>query len=182
MYIAFNKNTKIVEKKSNKPFTVYSSNLDLAEYKGEIPKNDYLTVTNLREETVTWIEKKSVEKLDENGEPIFNENGEVITEEIIEKKSRTYLACDLVANFYPPKTEEELALEKEEKYKKLVEILIRKKYSQGKVESIHSNYLKAMFNGADLTSAKKEEYIAEFNAFQKYREECKKEAKIKLGI
>ncbi len=178
MYILFDKETKRVIGVSNKPFVSYTSNLELAEYYGEIPNNDYLTVFNERQETKTWTEPKIVEKLDDNGEPILDENGDIVFVEVEEKKSRTYLTCDLLANFYPPKTEEQLDKEKEEKYKKLVEILIRKKYSQGKVESIHSNYLKAMFNGTDLTSAKKEEYIAEFNAFQKYREECKKEAHI----
>lgn len=189
MYIRFLiENNKIVYKGEAKPIVEEREFIDLngkcavAEYKGEIPKNDYLTVTNLREEIETWIEKKTIEKLDENGEPIFNENGEVVFEEITEEKSRTYLACDLLANFYPPKTEEELALEKEKQYSNMVEILIRKKYSQGKVESIHSNYLKAMFNGTDLTSAKKEEYIAEFNAFQEYRIACKQQARLKLGM
>ena len=129
MYITFNKETKKVITIGEKKPIIYFGNLDFAEYKGEIPKNDYLTVTNLREETETLIEKKTIEKLDENGEPIFNENGEIVFDEITEEKSRTYLACDLLANFYPPKTEEELALERKAKYEKLCEKYIRAKYS-----------------------------------------------------
>ncbi len=218
MYIAFDKQTKRVIDIGEKPFVNYSNNLDIAEYNGIIPKNDYLTVINERQETKTFVEKKIVLKTviekepqtkrkliyeevdikDIDGNVVFDKDGKKVVsivpkwveetievevekeveEEVEETKTRTYLTCDLLANFYPSKTAEEIAKEKEEKYKKLVEILIRKKYSQGKVESIHSNYLKAMFNGTDLTSAKKEEYIAEFNAFQKYREECKKEAHI----
>lgn len=159
MYILFDKETKIIEEKSNKPFKSYISikNLDIAEYKGEIPKNDYLTVANLREETETFVEKKEVEKI--------NDSGEVTIEEIEETKTRTYLACDLVANFYPPKTEEKLAAEKDKKYSDLVNDLIRKKYSQSKVEAIFANY---------LSKKVEEEDIAKFNQFQEYREECKK--------
>lgn len=205
MYILFDKTTKVVENISANKFTKYTDNLDLAEYKGEIPKNDYLTVTNLREETETWTEKKTVPKtitvkepqtqkklvyeeidvkdengnieLDDDGNPIkstkpkFIEetiNVEVekeIEEEIEETKSRTYLACDLVANFYPTKTEEELAKEKEKKYSDLVSRLIRKKYSQDDVEAIFANY---------LSTKVEEEDIIKFNQFQEYREECKK--------
>ena len=149
MYIRFLiENNKIVYKGEAKPIVEEREFIDLnekyavAEYKGEIPKNDYLTVTNLREETETWIEKKTIEKLDENGEPIFNENGEIVTEEITEEKSRTYLACDLVANFYPPKTEEELALERKAKYEKLCEKYIRAKYSASDEFQILREYSK----------------------------------------
>jgi hypothetical protein len=135
---------------NNEPFVSYSSNLELAEYKGEIPNNDYLTVDNLREETETWTEKtpvydtvtkkvtekkrlliiEPVELKDASGEVCLDENGSVImtetyewveepieievdsyevVDEIEEEKSRTYLTCDLVANFNPAPTQEQLA-------------------------------------------------------------------------
>ena len=149
MYIRFLiENNKIVYKGEAKPIVEEREFIDLngkcavAEYKGEIPKNDYLTVTNLREETETWTETKTIGKLDENGEPIFNENGEIVTEEITEEKSRTYLACNLLANFYPPKTEEELALERKAKYEKLCEKYIRAKYSASDEFQILREYSK----------------------------------------
>jgi hypothetical protein len=171
MYILFNKDTKRVIDMNNKPFVSYTSNLELAEYNGEIPKHDYLTVTNERQETKTFVEKKivlktvikkepqvqaklvyeEIEVKDENGQVVLDEDGnKVLTaipkwveetievdvekeveEEVEEIKTRTYLTCNLVANFYPPKTEEELAKEKEKKYKDLCEKYIRAKYSVG---------------------------------------------------
>lgn len=150
MYILFDKETKRVIGMNNEPFVSYSSNLELAEYKGEIPNNDYLTVDNLREETETWTEKtpvydtvtkkvtekkrlliiEPVELKDASGEVCLDENGSVImteiykwveepieievdsyevVDEIEEEKSRTYLTCDLVANFNPAPTQEQLA-------------------------------------------------------------------------
>ena len=149
MYIRFLiENNKIVYKGEAKPIVEEREFIDLngkcavAEYKGEIPKNDYLTITNIREETETWTETKTIGNLDENGEPIFNENGEIVTEEITEEKSRTYLVCDLLANFYPPKTEEELAKEKQKKYEDLCEKYIREKYSANDEFQILREYSK----------------------------------------
>lgn len=172
MYITFNKETKKVIKVDEKKPIIYFGNLDFAEYYGEIPKNDYLTVTNLREETKTFTEVKYEPKLDENGNYVYGLDGEIELLPITEEKTRTYVTCDLLANFYPPKTEEQLAKEKEKQYNNVVEMLIRKKYSQGKVESIHSNYLKVL-SGISIDATKKQEYISEFMAFQEYRNECK---------
>lgn len=168
MYIVFNKDTKRAFIVNEKPIKL-GYNMELAEYYGEIPKNDYLTVTNLREETVTWIETKTIEKLDENGESIFNENGEIVNEEITEEKSRTYLVCDLVANFYPPKTEEQLASEKQKKYKDLCEKYIREKYSASDEFQILREY-----------NANPEDYeaITNFDAYNEYVENCLIKAKI----
>ena len=76
-------------------------------------------------------------------------------------------------NFYPPKTKEELTKEKTKKYSDLVSSLIRKKYSQSAVEAIYANFLDE--NSDD-------DNIAEFNAFQEYRKECKAKAKQILNM
>lgn len=165
MFIAFDKDTKKVIDTSETPFVFIREGASVVEYYGEIPKNDYLTVFNERQETGT----KTVEKLDENGASIVDKNGEIITEEV----PRTYLTCDLLASFYPPKTEEELAKEKEKKYSDLVSSLIRKKYSQSDVEAIVANFLDENSDDDD---------IAEFNAFQEYRKECKAKAKQILNM
>ena len=85
-----------------------------AEYKGELPKNDWLTVTNIREEVEKWKEKERVHKVDENEQPIYNEQGEWVYEEIEVEKSKTHIVCDLVAHFYPKiELTEEQKLERE---------------------------------------------------------------------
>lgn len=173
MYILFDKETKKVIGINNKPFVSYTSNLELAEYYGEIPKNDYLTAMNERQETKTFTEIKYEPKLDENGNYVYGLDGEIELVSITEEKEKTYLTCDLLANFYPPKTEEQLALEKEKKYSDLVSSLIRKKYSQSAVEAIYANFLDENSDDDD---------IAEFNAFQEYRKECKAKAKQILNM
>ena len=142
MYILFDKETKKVIGINNKPFVSYTSNLELAEYYGEIPKNDYLTVMNERQETKTFTELKYEPKLDENGNYVYGLDGEVELLPITEEKEKTYLTCDLLANFYPPKTEEELALERKAKYEKLCEKYIRAKYSANDEFQILREYSK----------------------------------------
>ena len=220
MYLTFNKINKLVSRICEEEIVSCTEGFELARYYGEIPKNDYLTVTNLREETETFIEKKTVlkkiiekvpqtrkkiifepiEVKDENGQVAIDESGNIIMvnvpkvieetievdvekeveEEVEETKTRTFITCDLVANFYPPKTEEELAKEKDEQYGKLVETLIRKKYSSRDVEAIHSNYLEALNPDSDISEEKRKEYIAEFKAFQEYRLECKEIARAEI--
>lgn len=172
-YILFDKLTKKVIHKDKKEILNRPNGYEVAEYYGEIPKNDYLTVINEKQETKTWVEKKEFQKVNEDGSPILNDNGEVAIEEVKETKTRTYLTCDLVANFYPPKTEEELAKEKEKKYSDLVNDLIRKKYPQSAVEALQFNLLEEPNN---------EKLLAELNAFQEYRKECKAKAKQILNM
>lgn len=212
MYLTFDKETKQVAYIGEKKPVVYTSNLDAAEYKGEIPKNDYLTVTNLREETETWIEKKIVTKTiiekepqtikktvwgtveikDENGEVVIDEEGNIlktfkpkiveetievdvekeVEEEITETKSRTYLACDLVANFYPPKTEEELALVKQKKYEILCEKYIREKYSASDEFKILRRYQKNPYDASNIEN---------FNTYNEYVESCLAKAEAELN-
>ena len=171
MYILFDKETKRVVGISNKPFVSYTNNLQLAEYYGEIPKNDYLTVTNLREETEKWTEVKYEPKLDENGNQVYGLDGELEIISIPEEKTRTYLTCDLLANFYPPKTEEELAKELDKKYSDLVEALVRKKYSQGYMEALQFNLLE---------EPNSEKLLAELKVVQEYRKECKEIARAEI--
>ncbi len=59
----------------------------IAEYNGEIPKNDWLTVDNLRKEIETWTEKE------------LNELGKEVEVEY----SKEHIVCDLVPHFYPKK-------------------------------------------------------------------------------
>ena len=204
-YILFDKETKKVINKETKEILNRPNGCEIVEYYGEIPKNDYLTVVNEREETKTFVEKRTVLKTviekepqtqnklvyeeievkDENGQIVFDEYGnKVLTaipkwaeeaievdvekeveEEIEEIKTRTYFTCDLIANFYPSKTDDQIAAEKRKKYEDLIKALIRKKYSQDDVEAIFANYLSIKVE---------EEDIIKFNQFQEYREECKK--------
>ncbi len=158
-YILYNRQTLKVEMIYDKPLTAkvcdnfYEIN-GIAEYHGEIPKNNWLTVDNIREEIETWKEK----------EP--NEQGKEV--EVI--YSKKHIVCDLVAHFYPKRelTEEQKAKLKEKKYKDLCKKYIREKYSQDDVEALYANYM------AEPTN---EKYIAEFNEFQAYRVECKARAK-----
>ena len=165
MYIRFLiKNNEVIYKGKAKPIVEEREFIDLngkcavAEYKGEIPKNNYLTVTNLREETETWVEKKIIYKLDEDGLEILDENGSrIVDKEIEETKTRAYLACDLVANFYPPKTEEELA-----------KIAAKARIKELKTKLDESDYKAIKFAEGVLTE---EEYAPIREERQRYRDE-----------
>jgi hypothetical protein len=125
-YIIFDNNTKKVKDIFDKEpkFVNKLPSTMVAEYEGEIPQADYLLVAKVQEKTDTWTEPKTIEKevkkivpkVVKKAEPIYNENDEVIDykiyeetieeesteiveETIEEEKSRTYLTCDLVANF-----------------------------------------------------------------------------------
>ena len=140
-YILYNLKSLKVEHIYNKPLTAkvcdnfYEIN-GIAEYKGEIPKGDYLKVDNVREEVEKWTEKelitkeikKIVPKVVKTYEPIYDDNGEIINHRILEntieqevveiveeeveiEKLKTHIVCDLVAHFYPKRelTEEQKA-------------------------------------------------------------------------
>lgn len=112
-YILYNLETKKVEHYDTNPLKEQNWNVyGKAQFDGELPKADWLTVDNIRLKTESWTEKEQVEKLDDSGQPIFNEQGEVVYEEIEVPKSRTYFICDLVANFRPAKTQQEIAKQK----------------------------------------------------------------------
>ena len=171
MYIVFNKDTKRAFIVNEKPIKL-GYNMELAEYYGEIPKNDYLTVMNERQETKTFTEVKYEPKLDENGNYVYGLDGEIELVSITEEKTRTYLTCDLLANFYPPKTEEQLALERKAKYEKLCEKYIRAKYSASDEFQILREYSK---NPND-TIAKQN-----FNEYNTFVENCLLRAKFDSG-
>jgi hypothetical protein len=63
--------------------------------------------------------------------------------------------------------------QKEQQYNRLVNDLIRKKYSQAQVEAILNNY---------LTEPTNTKYIIEFNALQEFRKVCKANAKTQIGM
>ena len=110
MYILANENTKrVIEILYNKPLS-FSKNLLLLEVDKIPDKFDYLTVQNVREITDYY----SVEEI-------------VDDKPITVEKSKTYLTCDLIANF---NKERVLTSEQKEKLRseKIVK-LIRKKYS-----------------------------------------------------
>lgn len=98
-YILYNLKTLKVEHKDIKPLKPQDMNVyGIAEYKGEIPKNNWLTVDNIHEEIETWTEKET------------NEQGK----EVEVEKSKTHIVCDLVAHFRPKRElTEEQKLEKE---------------------------------------------------------------------
>lgn len=110
MYILANKKTKkVIEILNQKPVS-FSSNLTLLKVDKIPDKFDYLTVQNAREITDYYTVEEIVDD-----KPITVE------------KSKTYLTCDLVANF---NKERVLTSEQKEKLRseKIVK-LIRKKYS-----------------------------------------------------
>lgn len=115
MYIRFfTQNNSVVYHDYEKPLAEEREFIDLngkcavAECDNIPNEFDYLEVANVQTKTDTWTEKEQVEKLDENGNPIFDEQDNVIIEEVEVEKSRTYLACDLVAKFRPAPTQEQI--------------------------------------------------------------------------
>ena len=126
-YIIFNNNSKKVNDIFNKEpkFINKLPTTMVAEYEGEIPQADYLTVFNVQTRVDTWTEPKTIEKevkkivpkVVKKAEPIYDDNGEfvdykifeeTIEEEVVEmveetieeEKSRHYLTCDLLPNFF----------------------------------------------------------------------------------
>lgn len=118
MYILANVNTKkVVEILDKKPIS-FSNNLLLIEVEKLPEKFDYLTVQNVREIT-DYFTAEEVEE--------FLEAGELKTKTKEVEKSRTYLTCDLIANY---NKERVLTSEQKEKIRndKIVK-LIREKYT-----------------------------------------------------
>lgn len=165
MYIRYNTDTKqVIYIGDKKPLNADTDLYKIAEYNGEIPKNDWLTVANI--EPKTRVVKEAYDEtieVDENGIPL-KEPQTIHHEAVIEN----YLECtELVAHF-KTYTEEELAKQKQAKYESLVAKYIREKYSANDVEAIFANYLD---NPNDT------EHIEEHKQFQEYRKFCKAKAK-----
>lgn len=161
-YIAFNRRTKRVVHLSTEPLKKQKTNFyGEAEFYGELPnKYDYLTIANLQEKTDFWTEKEEVEK--------ENEQGEIVYEEIEVPKSRTYFTCDLVANFRPPLTAEQIEKQKQAKYESLCQQYIREKYSATDENKVVREYLADMYNFEKKT---------QFDTYNAYVESCKARAK-----
>lgn len=147
-YVSYRLDTLKVVHKDTKPLKPQLDIYGVAEYKGDLPKGDWLSVDNIREEIETWKEKE------------VNEQGQ----EVEVQRSKTHILCDLVAHFYPKRelTEEQKAKLKEKQYNALTTRLIRKKYDANAVEALLANY-----------AEDKEKYQEEFNTFAAYRAECK---------
>ena len=161
-YLRFDRRTKRVLRIGTEPLTKQPTDYyGEAEFYGELPqKYDYLTIENLQEKTDTWTEKEQVEK--------ENEQGEIVIEEIEVPKSRTYNTCDLVANFRPPLTAEQVEKQKQAKYETLCQKYIREKYSATDENKVVREYLVDMYN------TEKRVQFEEYNA---YVESCKARAK-----
>lgn len=203
MYIRFRtNNNRVIAKCKTKPINVedreykdLNGNCAIAEYNGEIPQGDYLTVENVQEKIDTWTEPKTIEKevkkivpkVVKRAEPVFDENKEVIDykifeetieeeiteiveETIEEEKSRTYFTCELVANFIKL-TEEQIAVKKQRAYENLCQQYIRERYSPTDENKIVREYL------ADMYNFDKKSQFDEYNA---YVESCKARAKIEI--
>lgn len=165
MYILYNKNTlKVFGQPLKKEPISYSNSLLLAEFYGELPtKYDYLTVANVQEKTDTWVEKEQVEK--------ENKQGEIVIEEIEAPKSRTYFVCDLVANFRPLPTAEQLDKQRQAKYESLCQKYIREKYSATDENKVVREYLADMNNNGKKT---------QFDTYNFYVESCKAKARVEV--
>lgn len=160
MYIRFNTNTKkIVYMGERKPLNEDTELYNVAEFNGVIPKADYLTVENVQSRTRV-IEPAHMETR-------INDNNEEETIEIADK-TENYLSCELKANFYTF-TPEQIEARKLKKYSERSTQLIRMKYDANAVEALLANY-----------TENKEKYQEEFNAFAKYRKECKAQAHIEV--
>lgn len=187
----YNKPIQVEERE----FTDLNGVFAIAEYNGEIPKGDYLEVFNVQVKTDTWTEpktiqkevKKIVPKVVKRSEPVFDENKEIIDykvfeetieeeiteivqETIEEEKSRTYLTCDLVANFIQL-TEEQIAEQKQKRYESLCQQYIRERYSPTDENKVVREYLADMYN-----LDKK----AQFDEYNTYVESCKIKAKAEV--
>lgn len=162
MYIRYNAQTNLVvyigEKK---PLNADTDLLKVAEYNGEIPKNDWLTVGNVEQKTrvVKEAYDETIE-FDENGEPLKKPQT-IHHEAVIEN----YLECTELTPHFKTYTEEELAKQKQAKYENLVEKYIREKYSL-------SNEL-AILRQANTK-------YTEFYEYNTYAEECKAKAKAEV--
>lgn len=106
-YILYDLKTLKVVHKDTKPLKPQNMNFyGIAEYNGELPKGDWLTVDNVRKEVETWTEKQVIDN--------YDENGNLVAKEIEVEKSKTHIVCDLVAHFYPKiELTEEQKLERE---------------------------------------------------------------------
>ncbi len=168
MYIRYDAQTNhIIYIGQKKPLNVDTDLLKVAEYNGEIPKHDWLTVANV--EPKTRVVKEAYDETieyDENGEPL-KEPQTVHHEAVIEN----FLECTQLLAHFRTYTEEETAQQKQARYKSLVAKYIRQKYSADDVEEILANYLD------DPNDA---EHIEEHKQFQEYRKFCKARAKAEL--
>lgn len=170
-YILYNKQTLKVQHIYAKPLTAkvcdnfYDIN-GIAEYNGELPKGDYLVVSNVHEKVEKWKEKQVIEN--------YDDNGNVVAEEIEVEKSKTHIVCDLVAHFYPKVelTEEQKALQKENQYKALCEKYIREKYSANDEDKIKRECLFDMISNNTNNESK-----LQFLEYNSYVESCKLKAK-----
>jgi hypothetical protein len=165
MYIRYNADTKVV---------IYIGEIErrstdslLAEYNGEIPKNDWLTVANVEQKTRVLKEAydETIE-FDENGEPL--KELQTIHHEAV---TENYLECTELTPHFRVYTEEETTQQKQAKYESLVKKYIREKYSADDVEAILANY---------LDGSNDAEHIEEHKQFQEYRKFCKARAKAEL--
>lgn len=162
MYIRYDAQTNhIIYIGQKKPLNVDTDLLKVAEYNGEIPKHDWLSVANV--EPKTRVLKEAYDETieyDKNGEPL-KEPKKVHHEAVVEN----YLECTGLLAHFKSYTEEELSKQKQVRYENLVEQYIREKYSL-------SNEL-AILRQANTK-------VEEFNAYNLYAEECKARAKAEL--
>jgi hypothetical protein len=124
MYITYNKDNKRVMYLGSKKPISYSDNLILAEVDKVPEKYDYLTITNLQEKS--RVVKEAYEEVNDKYD---EETGELLSQETIkhEEVTENYLTCDLVANFRPQLTAEQLENQKEKRYEALCKKYIAEK-------------------------------------------------------
>lgn len=169
-YILYNLKTLKVAHIYTKPLTAkvcdnFYEVYGIAEYKGEIPKNDWLSVDNVREEIETWKEKQVIDN--------YDDNGNVIAEEVEVEKSKTHIICDLIPHFYPKVelTEEQKAKQKQLKYERLCQQYIRERYSATDENKVVREYLADMYNFDKKT---------QFDEYNTCVENCKSRARVEV--
>ena len=161
MYVIYNETTKRVFSQPipKKPLAV-ANGLKVAEVDTIPSKYDYLTITNEQVKTrvvkEAYIEKVIEIEYDDNGKEVEKEIG-VTHEAVIEN----YNFCELLPNFKPQPTEEEIAKIKYKKYEDRAEQLIREKYSVSQELAI---------------LRQRDKKVEEFNNYDVYAEECKAQA------
>lgn len=166
MYIAYNKNSRmVIGKPSKKPYISVSDNVAIAEC-DNIPQNyEYLLVDNVRE-AARVVQEAYTEKV-----PVWDEETQQEETKLVEHPQvmETYYTCDLIPKFREY-TAEQLEKQKEKRYHDLAEKYIRQIYPQGKMESIINNYL------LYKETYENEDDLIKYNKMQAYRKECKAKA------
>ena len=209
-YILYNKKSLKVEHIYNKPLTAkvcdnFCKINGIAEYNGELPKNDWLTVANVHEEIETWKEKETQYKTITELEP--QEQWGIVYEEVtVEDEEGNPIQATMpkrvkqIVDVEVEKVvEEEVEVEKSKTH--IVCDLVahfypkvelteeqKAKQKQAKYESLCQQYISEKYSLADenkivreyLADMNNSEKKAQFDEYNSYVELCKARAGLEV--